>query len=216
MTQTIQAALFPIPDMVTFPGTVVPLHVFEPRYRAMINHCLEHQLPLAVSHTRKAISKPKAAASPQQALQQNQTSYEACDVFSAGTCQLIKTTDDGRMYIEVNMHMRLRKTATSQQVPFQVVECIELQDQPEDLDDADYQAMINDIRQLLEIISERHNEDLKNIMDTPDWHRMTPAEFSFSLFRHIRFEASYMQQILEQTQLSERLKMIWLGLSQAV
>ena len=29
-------ALFPIPDLVAFPGAMVPLHVFEPRYREML------------------------------------------------------------------------------------------------------------------------------------------------------------------------------------
>ena len=32
-----EVALFPIPDLVAFPGTVIPLHVFEPRYRKMVH-----------------------------------------------------------------------------------------------------------------------------------------------------------------------------------
>ena len=28
--------IFPLPDFVVFPGTPVPLHFFEPRYRALI------------------------------------------------------------------------------------------------------------------------------------------------------------------------------------
>ena len=32
-TVRVEAALFPIPDVVAFPGMVVPLHVFEPRTR---------------------------------------------------------------------------------------------------------------------------------------------------------------------------------------
>jgi Lon protease-like protein len=33
--------LFPLPNVVLFPGTTVPLHVFEPRYRAMLSEALE-------------------------------------------------------------------------------------------------------------------------------------------------------------------------------
>ena len=29
----LEVALFPIPNVVAFPGVVLPLHVFEPRYR---------------------------------------------------------------------------------------------------------------------------------------------------------------------------------------
>ncbi|MGH9442673.1 MAG: LON peptidase substrate-binding domain-containing protein [Thermoanaerobaculia bacterium] len=33
--------LFPLPGVVLFPGTLLPLHVFEPRYRALVAHALE-------------------------------------------------------------------------------------------------------------------------------------------------------------------------------
>ena len=32
--------LFPLPRVVLMPGALLPLHVFEPRYRAMVDHCL--------------------------------------------------------------------------------------------------------------------------------------------------------------------------------
>jgi Lon protease-like protein len=33
--------LFPLP-VVLFPGAVMPLHIFEPRYRRMMGYCIEH------------------------------------------------------------------------------------------------------------------------------------------------------------------------------
>lgn len=41
--------VFPLPNMVMFPGSLVPLHIFEPRYRAMVTWCLEQDSPLAVA-----------------------------------------------------------------------------------------------------------------------------------------------------------------------
>jgi ATP-dependent Lon protease len=32
--------IFPLPQVVLFPEAILPLHVFEPRYRAMVQHCL--------------------------------------------------------------------------------------------------------------------------------------------------------------------------------
>lgn len=32
--------LFPLPNAVLFPGVVLPLHLFEPRYRALAEHCV--------------------------------------------------------------------------------------------------------------------------------------------------------------------------------
>ncbi len=40
--------LFPLPQVALFPGAVLPLHVFEPRYKAMIRDCLETHRALAI------------------------------------------------------------------------------------------------------------------------------------------------------------------------
>jgi len=32
--------IFPLPGMVLFPGALLPLHIFEPRYRVMLSECL--------------------------------------------------------------------------------------------------------------------------------------------------------------------------------
>jgi Lon protease-like protein len=39
--------LFPL-DLVLFPGTTLPLHIFEPRYKEMIEECLAAQAPFGV------------------------------------------------------------------------------------------------------------------------------------------------------------------------
>lgn len=43
-----ELAIFPLHGAALFPNTVVPLHVFEPRYRQLVEHCLERDRPLAV------------------------------------------------------------------------------------------------------------------------------------------------------------------------
>jgi hypothetical protein len=45
-------AIFPLPDVVLFPGTVLPLHVFEPRYRDMARDVLAGDRVLAVARLR--------------------------------------------------------------------------------------------------------------------------------------------------------------------
>ncbi len=40
--------IFPLPDLTFFPHTVLPLHVFEARYRAMVTDCLARDKRLAV------------------------------------------------------------------------------------------------------------------------------------------------------------------------
>lgn len=51
--------LFPL-GTVLFPGMMLPLHIFEPRYREMINRCLDERLPFGVVLIRegKEVGEP--------------------------------------------------------------------------------------------------------------------------------------------------------------
>jgi len=44
----ISLPIFPLPDLTFFPHTMLPLHIFEARYRAMITDCLSRDRRLAV------------------------------------------------------------------------------------------------------------------------------------------------------------------------
>jgi Lon protease-like protein len=44
--------IFPLPDLVLFPHTLLPLHIFEPRYRAMIADCLARDRRLVIAGLR--------------------------------------------------------------------------------------------------------------------------------------------------------------------
>ena len=41
--------VFPLPQVVLFPHAMLPLHVFEPRYRTMLAHCLATHRIMAVA-----------------------------------------------------------------------------------------------------------------------------------------------------------------------
>jgi Lon protease-like protein len=40
--------LFPLKNVVLFPGMMLPLHIFEPRYREMIDRCTSERIPFGV------------------------------------------------------------------------------------------------------------------------------------------------------------------------
>lgn len=55
--------VFPLPDVALFPRTFLPLHVFEPRYRALVDWCLGRRWPLVVAriapgHERDHLGEP--------------------------------------------------------------------------------------------------------------------------------------------------------------
>ena len=125
-----EICIFPIPDCVTFPGTVFPLHVFEPRYRQMINHCLETGMPVAICHTQKELSPRKETQDLREALNSNQATYRPYPVFSAGTCLLKDRLDDGRLIVDVNIQARYRLGEERQLLPYQIYECEVFNDRP--------------------------------------------------------------------------------------
>ncbi len=53
MSGTLELAVFPLPDAVLFPGTLMPLHIFEPRYRQMTADVLAGDSRLSVALIRE-------------------------------------------------------------------------------------------------------------------------------------------------------------------
>lgn len=204
----IQVALFPIPGMVAFPGTIVPLHVFEPRYRQMVTDAVEQDRMIAVCHTKKEIRPAKDGQSMQDALKNNQATYQPFEVFSAGICEIIDTTADGRVYIHISMNKRLQLVHEVQTLPYRIVACSELEDVSQLGSDDElikYQKSITD--SIVKLIG-KHNPAKLSEFNSDEWLELSPIEFSFKVFQLVRFDADTMQSILEVTSNLERLKMV--------
>ena len=204
----IQVALFPIPGMVAFPGTIVPLHVFEPRYRQMVTDAVEQNRMIAVCHTKKEIRPAKDGQSMQDALKNNQATYQPVEVFSAGICEIIDTTSDGRVYIHISMSKRLQLVHEVQTLPYRIVACSELEDVSQLASDdelMEYQKSITD--SIVRMIG-KHNPAKLSEFNSDEWLELSPIEFSFKVFQLVRFDADTMQSILEVTSNLERLKMV--------
>ena len=59
-----QAPLFPLPGCVLLPHALMPLHIFEPRYRAMTTAALEGERLIAISLLRSDSKSPAIAVIP--------------------------------------------------------------------------------------------------------------------------------------------------------
>ena len=56
--------VFPLPKVTFLPDTTLPLHIFEPRYRALTAHCLLHDWPMAVATIQTGTEGTHAASPP--------------------------------------------------------------------------------------------------------------------------------------------------------
>jgi hypothetical protein len=204
----IEVALFPIPGMVAFPGTIVPLHVFEPRYRQMVTDAVEQDRMIAVCHTKKEIRPAKDGQSMQDALKNNQATYQPFEVFSAGICEIIDTTADGRVYIHISMSKRLQLVHEVQTLPYRIVACSELEDVSQLGSDDELMKHQKSITDSIVKMIGKHNPAKLSEFNSDEWLELSPIEFSFKVFQLVRFDADTMQSILEVTSNLERLKMV--------
>lgn len=79
--------IFPLPETVLFPHVLLPLHVFEPRYRRMVEDCLAGSRVLAM-----ALIRPGADA-------RRDARPAVCDVVGAGVIVHDERLPDGRFNI---------------------------------------------------------------------------------------------------------------------
>ena len=190
-------ALFPIPECVVFPGMVFPLHVFEPRYRNMIRHCIRESIPVAICHTQKTLHEVEPAKSKEEALSKNQDTFKPYPIFSAGRCELVSTTDDGRLLVNVYIDRRLEFVEEEQTLPFVIAKCKPLLDQIMSDENATQAELLKDkiIHRLIALSG--GDEDLSNKLNSDLWQKKTPQAFSFKVFSLIRLHADVQQSILE-------------------
>ena len=201
----IEAALFPIPNLVAFPGTVIPLHVFEPRYRQLIKDCLADERMIGVCHTRKTIRDAPKNQTASEMLSSNQATYQPQEVFSAGPCKLIDTTPDGRLLAEIHVEQRLIIKAEKQTLPYRIVTCELMTDEPE-LKPDDSARLKDEITAALHPLIAKQDREIADSILNPDWD---PTDFSFRVFQFLRLDPDLMQQILETRSAFERLNIIW-------
>lgn len=201
--------IFPIPGCVTFPGMVFPLHVFEPRYREMIQYCLKTETPLAICHTEKQLSPGKQTDTLEQALSSNQATYRPHDVFSAGRCELLETAEDGRMLLNVHIERRYRLGQQVQLLPYQIYECAEFEDRALSADDAHECIALRD--KILHRLGALAHADpalrksVQQLAESEEWQAKTDGQFSLALFGIVQFDPALMQEILELDSAPQRL-----------
>ena len=103
MTHLSRLPLFPL-NTVLFPGQLLPLHIFEPRYRLMIDECLTGGLSFGVVLIREG-REVGEEATPH-------------DVGTTARIEQVNRLDDGRMNLLCLGEARFRLTALRHDRPF--------------------------------------------------------------------------------------------------
>ena len=164
---------------------------------------------VAVSHVHKTIHEPKQRQDPQEILNSNQATYKPQPVFTAGHCEILDTTDDGRILISISMSRRLSLVHEIQSLPYRIVSCAPVTDREDPAAHDKSRALQLSIhRRLIELIGTQNEESVKEFKCT-DWVVLEPDDYSFRIFQCLRFDPRVMQAILETRSAHERLDIIW-------
>lgn len=198
-------AVFPIPNSVAFPGQIVPLHVFEPRYRKLVKYCVDNGVRLAVAHVEKCIHKAKLEDGDSP-LHHNLDTYAPKKVVSAGLCEIIETFPDGRLAVAVAMDRRFVLKSCQQMIPFMIYECDEIRDESGDSEErlaASRQQVLQGLQRILVSAQVPNGDELY-----ARFASLSNALLSFKIFSLIEFDADFMQAVLISQSPLERLQMI--------
>jgi Lon protease-like protein len=101
--------VMPLPGALLFPHALLPLHIFEPRYRQMLEHALSHHRMFCV-----ALIKPDRA--------DWKTSEDFFDMAGVGLIRACVESDDGTSNLILQGLQRVRFTAFKQITPFPIAE----------------------------------------------------------------------------------------------
>jgi Lon protease-like protein len=123
MAATRLIPVFPLPDVVFFPGTVLPLHVFETRYRAMVKDALAADGMIAIALLQPGWER-RYAGNP-----------EYFPVATAGRMEELETTPDGRYHFKLAGSVRVRLGEVVRDAPYRLVRAEEIPERPVDEDD---------------------------------------------------------------------------------
>ena len=206
MKNFFEVPLFPIPDLVAFPNTVMPLHVFEPRYRTMIEDSVKKDRMIGITNTKKRISTPRENQTIKEALTRNQATYEPRGVFSMGEVKVLEKTKDGRIYVNINLKHRVMLVEETQLLPYRICNCRLLEDvNVESSRLVQHQQEILDL--MIAILQREAPAELAKF-DQEGWNTLDPKKFSFEIFKLIRFDPDLMQSLLEMTDPEKRLILI--------
>lgn len=147
--------VFPLPNVILFPGIDLPLYIFEPRYRLMLKNCSEGSKFMAISLMKRGWEEKRDPA----------PSY---DIVGVGYVRAIFENPDGTSYILLKGVSRARITRYLQMEPYRMAKVREIPDEVEDLEDLKKLAI--QVRKLLA-------QKLRYASENPGENPLLPREF---------------------------------------
>ena len=179
--------LFPLPDVVLFPQQLLPLHIFESRYRMLLQSVLETDKRFGIVRI-------------------NPENGQMAEIGCCAEVLQHQTTEDGRSYIVSLGQQRFRVLNITRETPFRSAMVSWMEDDTiEDLSDLHglSERVGSALKDVFALTAKLQNRELDVPDDIPD----LPRELSFWIGAHLDNRAAAEQQaLLELTDTHQRLE----------
>ena len=117
--------IFPLPGVVLLPGTLLPLHIFEPRYRAMVADALAGDRTIGMSMWKQ---DPREGEAGEPRIH---------EIGGAGEIVESERLEDGRYNIVLEGRFRFRVLDEAPPSPYRVARVVEVPSRPLEEEDRD-------------------------------------------------------------------------------
>jgi Lon protease-like protein len=190
--------LFPLPDLVFFPNTRLPLHVFEPRYRQMISDALESDSRFGIVLLRPGWQTDYYGAPPIHLL------------GTMGTIEQAVSLDDGKFNILVRGDVRFRVLDEVSRTPYRTARVVVRPESVREAQEAYAQ------REWLADLAQQYLHYLPNQMPVPEIETVGLEPLTNALIMSLNLEAEAKQKLLETDDLVDRAEQIGTELSSRI
>jgi Lon protease-like protein len=181
--------LFPL-DVVLFPGTPLPLHIFEPRYRELISECLETKKTFGIVRVKKNEEVDEETGADEQ-------DTRLADVgCTAEIIAVTKTHPDGRMDIVTEGRERFEVLELNEERSYLQGDVLFFGDEPGDLNPEETAHAVKLHAEILAIAGAKQSlpEQLQQL--------------SFHLAGSLPLDLDFKQALLEMRSEAERIQAV--------
>src|SRR5262245_13073968 len=186
--------LFPLPNLVLFPHIVVPLHIFEERYKLMINGCIESSVPFGLVLLRGGSD--------------NESEETIHQVGVTARIVEVERLDEGRMNILCEGESRFRIHRFTQQTPFWKGAVDLFQDKEHHSAESLYEQVAELYRSVVNLTASISGSEEAEIA-LPE----SPTDLSYMVSYVLDIDSEEKQKLLEMDSTAERLRMLLAHLS---
>ncbi len=177
--------LFPLPDVVLYPGVLLPLHVFEPRYRTMLRDVMRSHGALAVVQISPTANEGGLDAADRKP--------ELATVAGAGLVLEQEVLADGRSNIVIQGVARVSLAELPMEGPYRRAKATLLEEPPSLVSDVDLTSLVHSAAAF---IAEVKRRDPRFAFRSPT--TMTPGSIADACAFHLIIDPRARQELLQE------------------